>query len=268
MPLVKGEQGCDLMNKKIKIAISIVLATAISGAGVFFGVRSLKINEYKNTEINLPKDFTITAHTGCMDTKENSLDSIKIGVENGADIVEFDLYFTENGEPVLAHDEPVGGEVTLDEAFEYISRFDNIKVNVDIKTCDALEKVYPTAQKYGIENRIFYTGVKDEYVDFVKTDSPEMTYFLNVDVKKSKADDKEYLISLVEKVKNAGANGINFNYKNATKELVEVFHENGLLVSIWTVDDEFNMYKILSFEPDNITTRHPDKLSGIVKDFQ
>ena len=75
-------------------------------------------------------------------------------------------------------------------------------------------------------------------------------------------------MSLVEKVKNAGAIGINFKYTGATKELVKVFHENGLLVSIWTVNSKWRMKKILSFAPDNITTRHPDKLSGIVKDFQ
>lgn len=253
------------MNRKIKIAISIILATATCGTGIFFGVKSLKMNEYKNMEINLPKNFTITAHTGCMGTKENSLDSIKKGVENGASTVEFDLYFTTDGEPVLAHDEPVGGEVTLDEAFEYVSHFEDIKVNVDIKTCDALEKVYPAAQKYGIENRIFYTGVKDEFVESVKENSPQVKYFLNVDVDKSKNTDKEYLLSLVEKVKNVGAVGINFNYEGASEELVQIFHENGLLVSIWTVNDEYNMYKILSFEPDNITTRNPDKLSEIVK---
>ena len=73
------------------------------------------------------------------------------------------------------------------------------------------------------------------------------------------------MLSLVEKVKKAGAIGINFNYKSASKELVKVFHENNLLVSIWTVDNEYNMYKILSFAPDNITTRHPDKLSEIIK---
>ena len=252
------------MNKKIKIAISIIIAGAISGIGIFYGVRQMKLNEYKSTEITLPKDFTITAHTGCMDTKENSLESIKKGIENGASVVEFDLYFNGKGEPVLSHDEPVGDEVTLDEAFEYISQFDNVKVNVDIKTCDALEKVYPTAQKYGIEDRIFYTGVKDEFVESVKTGSQQVKYFLNVDVEKSKNTDKEYLLSLVEKVKNAGAIGINFNYKNASKELVEVFRKNGLLVSIWTVDDEYNMYKILSFEPDNMTTRNPDKLSEII----
>ena len=216
--------------------------------------------------MGLPKDFTITAHTGCMKTQENSLESFKAGVENGANIVEFDLYFTKNGEPVLSHNEPVGGEVSLDEAFKYLSAFKNTGINVDVKTCDALHKVYPTAQKYGVEDRIFYTGVKDEFVEPVRQNSPEVKYYLNVSVKKSK--DREYLMSLVKKVKNAGAIGINFKYTGATKELVKVFHENGLLVSIWTVNSKFRMKKILSFLPDNITTRKPDKLSSIVKKIQ
>ena len=256
------------MKKKITILIIVMIVVAILGAGIFFGVRKVKLEHYKMNGFNLSKGFTITAHTGCMDTAENSLESIKQGAENGASIVEFDLYFTKDGEPVLAHDEPVGGEVTLDEAFRYVSMFEGISVNVDVKTCDALEKVYPLAKKYGIENRIFYTGINEADVETVKKDSPEVRYFLNVDVDKSKATEKEYLMSLVEKVKNAGAIGINFNYKNATKELVEVFHENKLFVSIWTVNDEYNMYKILSMTPDNITTRNPDELNEIVEKYQ
>ena len=152
-----------------------------------------------------------------------------------------------------------------EDCYAYLAKFDRIRANVDIKTVDALEKVYPLAKEYNVEDRIFYTGVKDEFVDSVKTDSPEIAYYLNVNVDKSKNTDREYLLALVEKVKNAGAIGINFNYKSASKELVEIFHENGLLVSIWTVDDKYNMCKILSFVPDNITTRHPDKLSEIIK---
>ncbi len=220
--------------------------------------------KYKNAKLNLPEGFTITAHTGCMGTKQNSLDSMKIGKGNGANIIEFDLRANENGDLVLSHDEPKGGEVTLDEAFAYLRMFKDAKANVDIKTVDALEKVYPLAKENNVADRIFYTGVKDEFVDAVKKNSPEIKYYLNVDVEKSKNTDKDYLLSLVEKVKNAGAVGINFNYKSASKELVDIFHENGLLVSIWTVDSEYNMYKILSFGPDNITTRHPDKLSAIV----
>ncbi len=251
-------------KKIVFIIMAVILVLAILTATVFFGVKAMMLNKYKNMEMNLPENFTITAHTGCMNTEDNSLESIKMGIENGANIIEFDLYANENGELVLAHDEPVGGEVTLGEAFAYLATFENIRANVDIKTVDALEKVYPLAKENGVENRIFYTGVKDEFVESVRKNSPEIKYYLNVDVDKSKNKDKEYLLSLVEKVKNAGAIGINFNYKSASKELVDTFHENGLLVSIWTVNNEYNMYKILSFGPDNITTRHPDKLSKII----
>lgn len=224
-----------------------------------------RLNKYKKEKFALPSGFTVTAHTGCMGTKENSLEAIEKGAQNGANIIEFDLRFDKNGVPVLSHDEPTGKEISLVEAFEFFRNFENTKANIDIKSTDALEKVYPLAVEYGIENRIFYTGVMDEFVAVVKEKSPEVAYYLNMKVKKTKNQDKQYLNSLVEKVKKAGAVGINFNYRSATKELVDTFHENGLLVSIWTVNDEYNMYKILSFAPDNITTRNPDKLSEIIK---
>ena len=220
--------------------------------------------KYKNAKLNLPEGFTITAHTGCMGTQQNSLDSMKVGKGNGANIVEFDLRCDNNGDLVLSHDEPKGGEIPLNEAFALLSSFENTKANVDIKMTDELEKVYPLAKEYNVADKIFYTGVKDEFVEPVKTKSPEISYFLNVKVSKLKNKNRNSLLSLVEKVKNAGAIGINFKYTSASKELVDVFHENGLLVSIWTVDDENNMYKILSFGPDNITTRNPDKLAKII----
>lgn len=220
--------------------------------------------KYKNAKLNLPKGFTFTAHTGCMGTKQNSLESMKKGVQSGANIIEFDLRANKNGDLVLSHDEPIGGEIPLCEAFALLSSFQNTKANVDIKMTDELEKVYLLAKEYNVEDKIFYTGVNDNFVDAVKTKSPEISYFLNVKVSKLKNKNRNYLLSLVEKVKNAGAIGINFNYKSASKELVDIFHENGLLVSIWTVDNEDNMHKILSFGPDNITTRYPDKLAKII----
>lgn len=252
------------MKRKIKKMVIILLTVVIAITVSIVGARMVKLEHYKMEGVKVSDYFTITAHTGCMDTKENSLESIKCGVENGARIVEFDLYFNENGEPVLSHDAPKGGEVTLDEAFKYVASFSNISVNVDVKVCTALEKVYPIAQKYGIENRIFYTGINEDFVDTVKKNSSQVPYFLNVDVDKSKSDDRDYILSLVEKVKNAGAIGINFNYKGASKELVDIFHENGLVVSVWTVNSEYDMYRILSYGPDNITTRNPDKLHQII----
>ncbi len=207
-------------------------------------------------------NFTVTAHTGCMGTKANSLQSISAGYENSADIVEFDLNFDKNGEPVLSHDEPEGGEVTLDEAFSFVSRYENLRVNVDVKSDRYLGKVKPLAEKYGIENRIFFTGIHDGFVESASETGVE--YYLNVNVDAGKKKNEEYIRCLVEKVKNAGAVGINFNKKSASYELVRIFHDNGLLVSIWTVDRKMKMSRILSFAPDNITTRKPSSLRKIV----
>ena len=204
-----------------------------------------------------------TAHTGCMKTNANSVQSIEAGYENGASIVEFDLNFDKNGEPVLSHDAPKGGEVTLDEAFGKVATYDNIRVNVDVKDDTYLEKVKPLAEKYGIENRIFFTGIHDGFVKKAKTTGVE--YYLNVKVDKKRKYTEEYLLSLVKKVKDSGAVGINFNHRNATKKLVKVFHDNGLLVSIWTVDRKMKMKKVLAMSPDNITTRKPDVLGKIIK---
>lgn len=203
--------------------------------------------------------MTITAHTGCVGTKENSLEAIEKGVEYGAQIVEFDVRY-HNGIPVLSHDEPKGGEVTLEKAFLKIKEYDGLKVNVDIKSVEHLHTVGEVAEKTGVKDRIFFTGINDDFVAAAKKECSDIEYYLNVSVLPARKQTDEYLNSLVEKVKNSGAVGINFNKKSATKRLVEVFHKNGLLVSIWTVNGYFKICKIMSFGPDNITTRRPDRL--------
>ncbi|MBR2957735.1 MAG: glycerophosphodiester phosphodiesterase [Clostridia bacterium] len=211
------------------------------------------------------KPFTVTAHTGCMGTKPNSIEAILTGFEAGADIIEFDLNFDSDGTPLLSHDAPKGGEVTLDEAFATLEQCNNLKANVDVKSVEKIEQVVPLAKKHGVLDRIFFTGVHEGFAEAVKTRAPEVEYYLNVDVLPKWKQTDKYLKSLVDKVKANGAIGINFNKNNATKRLVNAFHKNGLLVSIWTVDEKRKMKKIISLSPDNITTRHPDTLIKITE---
>jgi len=42
------------------------------------------------------KDFTITAHTGCENTPDNSIGSVLKAFDSGADIFEIDIRFDEN----------------------------------------------------------------------------------------------------------------------------------------------------------------------------
>lgn len=212
-------------------------------------------------------NFTYTAHTGCCGTEDNSIDSIVKGISCGAHIVEFDLRFDENENPVLSHDELVGGEVTLEEAFKKISEYEKIQVNVDAKTYEALWRVQELAGEYNILSRIFFTGIGENEADMVKMSAPAVAYYLNMDVAEPAEHTEEYFASLVAKVKECGAVGINFNKDSASKELVDYFHANDLLVSIFTVDEKEEMYKILSYAPDNITTRNPDLLRDVLKEF-
>ncbi len=228
--------------------------------------KNKKTDKYTDLKGKLPEGFTYTAHTGCCGTEANSIASIEKGVSCGAQIVEFDLKFTKEGEPVLCHDAIKGNEVTVDEAFAKISQYDGLHVNVDRKTSDALHKIPELAEKHGIADRIFFTGVEEEAVEAVKKACPQVDYYLNMSVKRPSKHTDEYLLSLVKKVKECGAVGINFNKKSASKKLIDTFRENGLLVSIFTVDKKSEMYKILLFAPDNITTRNPDLLRKILKE--
>lgn len=258
------------MNKKktVLIIIAVILIVLLVAVALFFGIRGCLILKYRKTPVDLPDGFTITAHTGCMGTEDNSFESIKLGVENGASIVEFDVSFLSDGTPVLSHDEPTGDEITLEAAFAYFSQFDGISANVDIKSTANLAKIEMLAKEYGILDRIFLTGVNESYVDAVKKDCPNVAFYLNIDVDKSRADDTEYIASLIKKVRDCGALGINCSYKSVKPELVKTFHDAELLVSLWTVNSEFDMHKILNSAPDNITTRNPDVLSEITENRQ
>ncbi len=273
-PLLKGRLwGVNMkkrkktkMNKKqvLLTSVTTLLIVAVVGTIIFFGVRTVKINEYKENRARLPQRFTITAHTGCMGTEDNSIEAMRAGVANGADIIEFDVHFTEDGVPVLAHDEPKGDELGLEVAFEFLAKNKSIRANVDMKSTANMAEVQKLADKYGVFNQIFFTGINIEDVEAVKKGCPRIPYYLNVDVDKSKNTDSEYIKSLVNTVKEAGAVGINFNYKGLSSDLVSHFRASNLLVSIWTVDSEYDMHKVLTVSVDNITTRNPDKLTEII----
>lgn len=251
------------MNKN-KLTVN---AASVIAVIMFIGVSVMIFNRYKFMKVELPQGFTNTAHTGCMGTKENSLESMQKGIENGANIVEFDVHFTKDGAPVLSHDAPKGNNLSIDEAFDFLSNNEDVKANVDMKSVHNMTAVREAAIKKGVMNQIFFTGINDNFVEEIKTNCNDIDYYLNVNVDKKKNADPEYLESLVAKVKDAGAIGINLNYKKASKELVDYFHANDLLVSIWTVDKKKDMYKVIGMAPDNITTRNPDKLSEIIKNM-
>lgn len=217
-----------------------------------------------NGKFPLPEGFTITAHTGCEGTEYNSAESIRVGAQYG-EIVEVDLNFTKTGEPVLAHTFAKNSSLPLGEAFAVLAGLPDTRMNIDVKIGPDLKAVYDLAKKHSVEKRILYTGIEKEKLVSAKRDTPEIPFYLNVTVTRIKMLGKGYIDFLVSETKKHGAIGLNMSYKPCTKELIDAFHKEGLLVSLYTCNNEKSMLKALSLGPDNITTRQPKLLRSIIK---
>ena len=209
---------------------------------------------------------TVTAHSGCEGTAENSVESIRKAAEVGADIIEIDIRFASDGTPVLSHDAPRGKEVTLDAAFEVIAEYPSLKVNLDIKETTHLEEITPLAKKHGVTDRIFYTGIFAKDVPAVKAKTPDMKYYLNYNLPPSVFQTRLFISHLCKKIKKLGAAGLNANHILITERLCKAVLSEGLELSLWTVNKAEDMKRALKLKPDNITTRCPSDMIKILKE--
>lgn len=217
-------------------------------------------------KFNLPKDFTITCHAGSLGTKPNTVASVEKAVEWGAQIVEFDVTFRPSGLPVIIHSSsPCENEgELLADALSAVAKSKSCKINLDLKSTKNLPEVDRLVAEAGLTDRVFYTGVGENWVETVKKNS-KIPYYLNHRITLREALNKNAAEALAKKAKALGAIGINSHFSTATSSFVSVMHKCGLLVSLWTVDSPHQMKRILKIAPDNITTRKPEILLGYTK---
>ena len=206
--------------------------------------------------------ITVTAHSGCMSLADNSVEAMAAGAAAGADIVEFDLNCAADGTLVLSHDAPdeTGAYVTLEEAFAFLAAHPGVRANVDVKSTRYLEKAPALAARAGVTDRIFFTGVEEKDVPAVREKCPGIPYYLNADV----SEDTDFR-ALAQKTADLGAVGINIYWKNASPALVRAFHQKGMPVSVWTVNEAKDALLSALLGVDNITTRRPDAVCGLIR---
>lgn len=240
------------------IALSVVLILAaavivVGSMGLSYTVRCNKLSS-----VVIPSTATVTAHTGCNGTKQNSLESIAVGVQNGAQIVEFDIRFLSDCTPVLAHDEDeTVGAVTLFEAFTFASKYPDLRFNVDMKEVDYAENVAALIAEFDLLERAFFTGIEYKDVPTIKEKCPEIPFYLNVGIKKNR---KKTVLDAIEKIQETGAIGANFGYKALSKEVVSLLREAGIAISVYTVDSKWALSYAMQYGVDNITSRRPDRV--------
>lgn len=219
---------------------------------------------YKKFRASAPHNFTVTYHTGALNTPANSIESIEIALADGAEIIEFDVTFRPDGTAVIIHsDSPAADEgILLDDALEAVAKSDKCKINLDIKSVANLPEVDRLINKRGLFERAFYTGVFDYWVEDVKKNS-SIPYYLNHRITDEEATDKQAAQALADKAKSLGVIGINSFFGTASKLFTDTMHENGLSVSLWTANTAKNISAAAECIPDNITTKKPNILKDM-----
>ena len=246
------------MKALIKAIFAIILIGIIVGAAF---VISYCVFRYAKHDTN--PNMTITAHTGCEGTKANTIEAMEAGYKAGADIVEFDLNF-DGDKPVLSHGKVKGGETTFEDACKFLAEHPTLKANIDVKKTDNMPAVLTLITAYGLNLRVFFTGVGKDKVETVKTGCPGIAYYYNCYPNLLKINNQKYLDELAQEVKDSGAIGINMHQLFISKKLVKTFHDNGLLVSIWTINDPYFATRAIYYAPDNITTKRPVMVKNMV----
>jgi len=210
----------------------------------------------------------ITAHAGALDTQANTLESLQTCLEFlGGSCVEVDVRFDAQGVPILTHDAPGPGEqpALLEDFFALLQNFP-ARVNLDIKDPANLPEIQRLGGEYGVLPRLFFTGISALWAGIVREDAPRIPYYINKLFPGDAAPSGDELRALAEEIKRLGGVGLNTRYQSASREMAELMRANGLLCSVWTVDGEADMRRMLCAGVDNITTRRPDVLRSIISE--
>ncbi len=241
---------CDVVA--IKMRTREVRVFRIGAGGEAFD------QEFSYGKEPLPTDFTITAHSGAYNTPDNSLQYIDAALQNDADILEFDVRLRPDGTLAMSHDQIASN--TEGEPIEPVMR--KIKgrrshINLDIKEVETLKSLHKLIKKLKMEDQVLLTGVREDWIPQVKKYCPGITYYINLSPDENRIAEEDYQQFLLDKLKETGSVGINCHYGHCTPLLSELLHKHGYLLSVWTVDNEADMRRMLRYRPDNITSRKP-----------
>lgn len=208
----------------------------------------------------------IIAHTGCMGTKMNSRESILAGIQEQADYIEVDVRFL-GDRAVLTHDRPeLGNEyLSLEEAVRLVRDAEPVRLALDLKEWNRIGEVAALLEQYDMLGRSIYLGNFMEDMDAMMRWGKGVACFPNVYPEQAAGLDEDGRKSLAERVKRLGARAVGMNYRAVTPELIQALHEQGIMLSAWTVELETDMRRLMAWGADFITSDRPDLAGACMK---
>ena len=226
----------------------------------------------------------IIAHRGAShDAPENTLASVNLAWERGADAAEVDVHLSKDNRIMVIHDGDTkrtsGDKMVIRESMSSALRSLDASNGMDQfrgERIPFLEEVMSTVP----EGKILFVEVKTDTVII-----PFLAAMLNAYQKKSRVVvisfdfdvcammkreiptipvywlhytlSGSYKPKWITRAGEAGLNGLNFRHKGISKDYVEAVHRSGMKMCAWTVDDPEEAARLIEFGIDGITSNRP-----------
>ena len=208
----------------------------------------------------------ITAHNGADGAQEGSLEYVQYALSSDADVMEVDIRRRPDGMLVFTHDALTTDLhlVSIEDVFRRVSGTGKL-VNCDLKEAGLETAVYELARKYGIEKQLIYSGtVSAAYcreaglnrLVRIALNIEEYVPDLYARCRRDPAQAVEAAKEMSAVCRRHGIGCVNANYHLAVDAFMDVLEENGLGLSVWTVDDPAEAARFLRRGIENVTTRN------------
>ncbi len=248
-----------------------------------------------------PDDFMpyprVCAHRGfCTISPENSMPAFGAAVAMGAEEIEFDLWYTKDGEVVSIHDPTLErvstgiGKVyehtyeellNYDFGVKYGEKFKGLKIlkfeeilkkfachvimNIHVKTvnntCEydraILEKIVALIDKYDCKQYVYFMSGNDNFLRLAKEVAPDISRCCGG------GDDRW---GMVERAIKYECKKIQLMKGYFNQEMIEKAHQNGIYCNVFWSDDEQETRQFLDMGIDTILTNDYHLISRVVKE--
>ncbi|MUV36402.1 Glycerophosphodiester phosphodiesterase [Lentibacillus sp. JNUCC-1] len=275
------EDRIGALIKRGKIILISILVLVLTGG--------FAMNYFINDSIvYLPWDVEVAGHKGDgFSAPENSISSIKSGIQKGVDAVEIDVTLTKDNVLVLSHDQDlrrtagIPAEIKdltyeelskidigtpFDEAFagETIPKLDevlslttetNTRVIIDVKT-NIDEDIYASeivrlVEKHGAAELASVQSFNRQFLKMIRKQNEEI-------------DIGQILYLSAGNLSNMDVDFYTVRESMLTKRFIKHAKRENRKIWVWTVNYERNIKEVLSYDIDGIITDYPEKVQRIL----
>ena len=225
--------------------------------------------------------LVVCGHRGAMGhTTENTLASIKKGIELKADMLEIDVFKIKSGELVVFHDDNLDritnakGKIedytfeelrkvlvegkhqipTLQEVIEAINK--KAVLNIELKGTNTATDTYQIIEEYkkkGWRN-------KDFFISSFRVQELQKMRSLSKKIAIGLLTYKDPIDSIIKTGKELNAQAINPYFKTLTAENVAVMKANNFKVYTWTVNEPEDIKNLQGLKVNGIITDYPERI--------